>query len=300
MISPRTIVVAAHRGDVAAATLVALLRRRGRCPAILVDDAALTRAVVEHRPSSGAVAPGVRPAPDALPGDALRLDSGETVDAASSLVVWRLPSFPAPTGPAAHRDYAEAEAFALGLSWLAGLGGSVLNRPDPQSLPGVLPHLFRLQAAARAAGLDLPAFRLSSDATSASSTAGMSASFWPVAQVPARARGEREPAGGPPIPAPRLLLEDVEDPTSVLVLIDGDDGIVVGPHPQLHRPLTTLVGALGLSCAEVEVARASGRAVVTGVSPTPGLAGAGHATALAAYVEHRALAHPALVKEAAA
>jgi hypothetical protein len=56
---------------------------------------------------------------------------------------------------AADRDYATAELGALGLSWLAGLGDRVVNRPSPIGLAGAYRSIGQWRWLARMAGLPI-------------------------------------------------------------------------------------------------------------------------------------------------
>ena len=129
-----TVAILAHRGDVAAVALATLLRRHRRC-----------RVSAGLRPGTWPRAPGRappqqwvgtrwsrRPRSRRLTGDAGTLPDGSWMDAGDrGRGVPDRHDGPGPAirpGPA---GLAEAEAFALALSWLAGLGDAVGQPAQP-------------------------------------------------------------------------------------------------------------------------------------------------------------------------
>ena len=66
--------------------------------------------------------------------------------------------------PAADKDYAAMELFALLLSWLAGLPCPVINRPSPAGLGGAVQTLQDWLLLAVRAGLAVPNMRFTSNA----------------------------------------------------------------------------------------------------------------------------------------
>lgn len=271
------IVVGAH-GDAAAGAVVTLLRRRGR-HAVLVDEVAVARAVLVHRPASGPVGGDAR-GTGAMSGDLLQLPDGSEIGPQSGLLVWRLDSFPVALLPEAHRDYAAAEGFAVGLSWLTGLGQVVLNLPDPTGLAGARVDLLRLHQLCGKNGLAMPAFELCTN----QAVAGRAAAREWVWQPPGLPDpGAAVAATGPPLPRPVLRLGPVTATSTVLVL----EGRVHGPSEVGADALAGLVGAAGLRCAEVSVGRTGDGPVITGLTPVPTLRGPGQLAAFTEYLERR-------------
>lgn len=172
------IVVLAQGGDEGAVRLVARLRHRlgdqpGHRPGDrlgpvvrLVTDAELAMgARVRHRPPGGPPRPAGPadpvgpPAPaDPVGADRVVLPDGTALGAETVRVVYnRLPGLAPPQfdrARPADRDYAAMEASAWLVSWLAGLGDRVVNRPSPRGAAG--PDLGPLEALARAQRAGLP------------------------------------------------------------------------------------------------------------------------------------------------
>ncbi|MDF1489877.1 hypothetical protein [Tessaracoccus caeni] len=280
----RRIVVVASHDDAVAATTADLLRTHASQPALLVDESTLSRARVVHRPASGPAASkgDVR----AVAGDALTLPDGTVLDAASCLIWWRLPGYPAPLVAADHRDYAAAETHALGLSWLAGLGQAVVNAPHPTCLAGLQPSLLQLGMFARQAGLRMARFALASSATHYRRGPGLAAACWDGLVVPTGVGHADKPRGGPPLPQPLFLVEELEWRTTMLVV--GNE--VAGPRLDLREQLVQLARLADLACAEVSLGEdpGTGEAVVTGLSPIPELTQVSQLTAMVRYLERRA------------
>ncbi|MDQ7993048.1 MAG: hypothetical protein AAGC63_16000 [Propionicimonas sp.] len=274
------IVVAAARGDATAATILAALRRRGRASR-LVDEATLARAVLEHRPASGAPGRGTQ----ALPGDRLQLPDGGVVGPGTGLLVWRLDTFPLAAVSAGHREYADAEAFAAGLSWLTGLGDKVLNPPDPFGLAGPRVDLLRLAQLCEQAGVATAPFELCTNQAAARPGPTGRAWVWQPPGLPDPTQRWTPHPAGPPLPRPVLRTAAVQPAEPVLVL----DARVVGTAAVPGEALVALAAAAGLRCAEVSTGTtADGRPVVTAVSPVPGLRAAGQFPAFVSYLERRA------------
>lgn len=285
----RVVAVIAHRGDAAAVALTTLLRRRGRVRATLVWDTTLIRATVAHRPSSGwrdASSDGG----DALAGDAVRLPDGTVLDAGTGAVVWRLGTFPTPAFGPAHEDYAAAEGFALGLSWLAGIAPALVNPPDPMNLAGRHPDLVQLAALAREAGVESARFTLTADdAASAGDEQIRDAApvrSWGENGVPRSLSDTGILAAGPRLARPALRIGALTPLPPALVA----GGHTVGAPDGLRDGLVALCRATRLEVAEVALARQGAASVVTGLAPVPTLADAAHLTAFAAYLEDRVAA----------
>lgn len=274
------IVVAAAQGDAAASSVVAALLRGGR-HARLVDEATLARAVLAHRPASGLPGQGTR----ALPGDRLRLPDGRELGPATAVLVWRLDTFPVAAVSAEHREYAQAEAFAAGLSWLTGLGENLLNRPAPLGLSGGRIDLLRLAQLCEEHSLAIAPFELCTNQAASRPVSGIQAWPWDPLGLPDPQPRRTPLPAGPPLPRPVLRTGVVQPADPVLVL----DGRVVG-SPALPRDrLAGLVAAAGLRCAEVSMGTtADGRPVVTAVSPVPRLRAPGHFVAFVSYLSERA------------
>ncbi len=293
MIAP-TVAILAHRGDAAAVALATLLRRRGRCQVIYAEELALAGARIRHRPSSGPLN-GERPDAGAMPGDMVQLPTGVTLGPDTAVLVCRLTSLaPARQTNADHQGYAEAESFAYALSWLAGLGDAVVNRPTPMGLPGIQPDLLRLQQLAAGVGLTVPRFQVASNAAQSGSPAGLRPVDWTPPGLPLAALSGPSVSSGPPLPRPVLSLEPVQPIGAALVL----DRQVIGAPPGLESRLAALAADAGLRVAEVGLARNDGGAtVVTELCPVPRLTTADQLTGCASFLER--LAHQRSEEQAA-
>ena len=200
MLAP-SVAILARRDDVAAVALATLLRRRRRCRVVLVHDRDLASAQVVHRPSSGTVRGGAGASPLALAGDALRLPDGTCLDATIDVVVCRLATLaPARQSSPDRQSYAEAEMFALALSWLSGLGDAVLNRPCPISLAGAEVDLLRLHRLAADTGLAVPQLQLNVNAARGRVEAGRQRLEWTGQWLPRSSAMIDPEVTGPPSP----------------------------------------------------------------------------------------------------
>jgi hypothetical protein len=273
--------VLAHRGDGAAVALATLLHRRGRCQVSYADDHDLARAEFVHRPSSG---PIESPGPPA--GDRAQLPGGAVIDANTDVVLCRLATLRPPRQARPdQQEYAEAEMFALALSWLAGLGDAVVNPPTPLNLSGAEPDLLRLHRLASGVGLTTPRLVLTSNAARSSANSGR-ALDWPAGGLP-RAYAVAAPIiSGPPLPRPRATAEPVRPRGSALVLGDW----ALDAPPGHEDRLVALVRAAGLAVGEVALAERPSlpAPLVIGLSAVPALTTAARLAALAGYLEQRA------------
>jgi hypothetical protein len=261
-----SVAILARRDDVAAVALATLLRRR-RCRVVLAFDHDLAVAHVVHRPSSGSVRGGTGASTLALAGDVVRLPDGTSIDATTDVVVCRIATLaPARQSSPTRQSYAEAEMFALALSWLSGLGDAVLNRPSPTSLAGAEVDLLHLHRLASGVGLAVPDLRL-----------------WVNA---ARSPGQAAREGtGPPLPRPGTWSEPVEPICRALVL----GATVHGAPSSLHSRLAVLAAAAGLVVCEIGLGRTASldEPVVTGISAVPLLAEPGRLALLADFLAER-------------
>ena len=199
-----TVAILADR-DEAAVALATLLRRRGVAQVVFADERALVRARLVHHPPSGSLnGKTMAPIPDAV-----YLPDGTVLDGNTDLIVSRLSTFaPALQATPARREYAEAEAFAFVLSWLAGLGDRTLNRPNPMGLAGHQPDVLLLARLAAAVGLATPHLRLSINGASAAPVGSVRLS-WPGSTTPVAYPTQTLPATGPPLPMPVMFAEPV-------------------------------------------------------------------------------------------
>jgi hypothetical protein len=280
-----TIAILARRGDLAAVALACTLHRRRRCRVAWADEYDLVRARVVHRPSSGLV-DGRTVAATALAGDVVQLPDGSRITPETDVVLCRIAALPAAVQTDPRRQaYADAEAFALGLSWLTGLGDAVPNRPSPFGLAGLEPDLMSLVRLAAVAGLATPRLQLTSNAAGCPVDPALRSLEWPVIGLPRAYVPPAEAATAPPLPRPLAAGEPVRLVSSALV-IGGD---VVGAPRVLHDRLVALARAAGLAVCEVGLGHADSTAepVVTGLSAVPRLTGPGQLEALAGYLERR-------------
>ena len=262
-----SVAILARRDDAAAVALATLLRRRRGCHVVLAFEQDLASARIVHRPSSGPVFGGAGTSSLALAGDAVQLPDGACLDATTDVVVCRIATLaPARQSSPEGQSYAEAEMFALALSWLSGLGDAVLNRPSPTNLAGAEVDLLRLHRLASGIGLAVPDLRL-----------------WVNT---ARTPGQRAREGtGPPLPRPGAWSEPVEPMGSALVL----GATVHGAPSSLHGRLAALAAASGLVVCEIGLGRTAAQAepVVAGVSALPSLAEPGRLALFADFVTER-------------
>lgn len=276
------VAVLACRGDGVAVALATLLRRRGRCRVTLADDHDLARASFVHRPSSG-------PPPGAAtsdPGDLVRLAGGEVIDAGTDVVLCRLATLRPPSQSRPDQQaYAEAEMFAVALSWLLGLGDAVVNRPTPLSLSGAAPDLLQLHRLAAAVGLAVPRLTLTSNAARAPAAPARPLLDWPGAGLPST-YAVVEPVAGPPLPRPQATGEPVRPRGTVLVV---GDRVLDAPAGLAGR-LVELVRAAGLSVGEVSLAESPAHTepVVTALTAVPPFTAPHRLAALAGHLEDRA------------
>jgi hypothetical protein len=282
-----SVAILAHRGDLAAVGLANALHRRGRCRVTVADEHDLVRARVVHRPSSGPVDGDAQAAMTRQPGDVVELPDGARITAETDVVLCRIAALPA----AAHSDpgrqaYADAETFALALSWLAGLGDAVVNRPSPLNLPGFEPDLVSLQRLTAAVGLAAPQLQLVINAARNPVRPGFQPLDWPAAGLPCSYPAAPHRAPGPPLPRPLAAGEPVR-PLGAALVLGGD---VLGAPLALHERLAALGVAAGLAVYEVRLGEVSSAAepVVTGLSSAPRLTGTGQLAAVAGYLERRA------------
>jgi len=281
-----SVTILAHRGDLAAVALAIALHRRGRCRVTFADEHHLVRARVVHRPSSGPVDSNARAAVVAAAGDAIDLPGGTRITPETDVVLCRIGTLPAAVQSNQGRQaYAEAETNAWALSWLAGLGDAVVNRPSPLGLAGVEPDLVGLHRLAGAVGLAAPHLQLATNAARSPVDPGLGLLDWPTTGLPRSYSAATHPTMGPPLPGPLAVGQPVRPVGAALVL--GED--VLGAPPILHDRLAALADAVGLAVCEVGLSETGTAAepVVTGLSGVPRLTGSGHLAAVAGYLERR-------------
>ena len=277
-----TIAILAHFGDAGAVALATHLRRRGVADAVLADERALARARFVHHPPSGSLE-GKAAAP--MP-DAVFLPAGLVLDANTDLVVSRLWALaPARQATPGGQEYAEAEAFAFALSWLAGLGDRILNRPTPMGLAGPQPDVLRLAQLAAAVGLATPHLRLSTNGASAAPV-GAARLSWPGLTTPVAYPTQTPQANGPPLPLPVMFADPVR--LVAVALVAG--GRVVGAPQGLERHTAALVDAAELRVGEVVFGATGpgGSPLVLEVRPVPRILDSPHLDLLTKYAEQRA------------
>ena len=281
------LIILADRRDATAAATAIMLRRRGRVQVHLIDEASLLRAKIAHHPSSGPLGELDQPhGVGALPEDVVELGPHLRVEADTGGVWCRLAAVRAPRLPPRDQDYGDAEMFAFALSWLAGLGERVVNRPDPLSLAGKQVDVLQLQRLAQQVGLSTPELTLRScESARAPATARspvLRRVAWDGLAVPATALVP-ESGLGPPLPEPSCYAEPVIDLQRVL--ITGDQA--VGVPPSLGRKLVGLASAAGLDLCEMTIGHRTGQQdwLVVAVSPVPTRLDLAQLTACAAYLE---------------
>jgi hypothetical protein len=282
-----SVAILARRDDVAAVALATLLRRR-RCRVVLAYDHDLAVAQVVHRPSSGSVRGGTGASTLALAGDVVRLADGTSIDATTDVVVCRIATLaPARQASPTRQSYAEAEMFALALSWLSGLGDAVLNRPSPTSLAGADVDLLRLHRLAGDAGLAVPHLQLSVNAARGRVPSRRQRLGWTGPWLPRSAAMADPEVTGPPLPRPGAWSEPVQPAGTALVL----GAAVHGAPTSLHSRLAVLAAAAGLAVCEIGLGHTASAAepAVTGVSAVPGLAEPGRLPLLADFLAERGL-----------
>ncbi len=268
-----SVAILAHRRDLAAMALATALHRRGRCRVVLCDEYDLVRARVVHRPNDGL-------------GDVVELSGGIRISAEIDVLLCRIAALPSATQSDPDRQaYADAEMFALAVSWLAGLGDAVVNRPSPLGLAGLEPDLVRLHRLAAEVRLAVPRLRLTSNGARCPTDPALRPLHWPAVGLPRWYAPVQYAAAGPPLPRPTAAGEPVRPLGPALVA--GDE--VVGAPPELHDRLVALARVAGLAVCEVGLGWVDSAAepVVTGLSAVPGLTGPGQLAALADYLERR-------------
>ena len=281
-----SVTILAHRGDLAAVALATALHNRGRCRLTFADEHRLVRARVVHRPSSGPVDGNAPAAVVAAAGDVVDLPGGIRITPETDVVLCRIATLPAAVQSDQGRQaYAEAETFALALSWLAGLGDAVVNLPSPMGLAGVEPDLVGLHRLAGAVGLAVPNLQLATNAARSPVDPGFGPVDWPATGLPRWYSAATHTTKGPPLPGPLAAGEPVRPVGAALVL--GRD--VLGAPPTLHDRLAALADAVGLGVCEVGLGQTGSAAepVVTGLWAVPRLTGPGQLAALAGYLERR-------------
>jgi hypothetical protein len=278
------VAVLAHLGDSGAVALAAHLRRRGHAKVVYADERALAGARLVHHPPSGAP-DGKITAPMS---DSVLLSDGSVVDEATDLIICRLSAFPpARQATKERQDYADAEAYAVALSWLAGLDGRVLNRPSPMGLGGRQPDVLSLAVLAAEVGLSTPRLRLATNGVS-TAPSGWGRQSW-SGPTPVAVPTQTGPAVTPPLPMPVMFTEPVEFRTVAAVA----GGRVVGAPPGLEERVAALVEAAELNVAEVAFgATVSGDApLVLSVRPVPRVVDIHQLDLLTWYAEQRAFSY---------
>lgn len=279
-----TVAILAHIGDAAAVALATHLRRRGVAEAVFADERALARArFVHHSPCGSLERATAAPIPDAV-----YLPGGPVLDGHTDLIVSRLSSLaPARQATPVRQEYADAEAFAYALSWLAGLGDRVLNRPTPRGLAGPQPDVLRLAQLAAAVGLATPHVRLATNGASAAPI-GSARLRWPGLTTPVAYPTHVHTAAGPPLPMPAMFAE----PVSLVAISLVADGRVVGAPQGLEGRTAALVAAAELNVAEVIFGQAGpgGSPLVLEVRPVPRIVDFLQLDLLTQYAEQRAAA----------
>jgi hypothetical protein len=287
-----TIAILAHFGDAGAMALTAHLRRRRRVEVLFADEHALAYACFVHRPPSGL--PGTTfsglGSTSSIP-EAVYLSDGSVIDRTTDLIVSRLATFAPPLQSTPSRqEYADAEVYALALSWLYGLGDRVVNRPSPTGLVGGQPDVLRLASLAADVGLATPRVRLTNNGSSAAPP-GWTRLCWSGLALPGAYPTETVPAAGPPLPMPAIFTEPVR--FLCVAAVAGER--VVGAPRGLDGPTAVLVAEAELDVAEVTfgVAWPSGAPLVLEVRPTPRILDIAQLDLLASYFEQRASKHHA-------
>lgn len=165
----------------------------------------------------------------------------------------RLVSAPAPDLLAvpADRDYAAQEFFALFMSWLHCLPGTVLNRPTPQGLSGYWRHPSEWAILAARAGLRTLPYRMTSRE--------VAPDLWPDGSPPDGVRNvivvEDRVIGAPPLPdvvaGCRRLAELSRTGLLGIDLVRDPDGswVFAGatPQPDLRSGGAPLLDALAMA-----------------------------------------------------
>ena len=280
-----TIAILAHLTDAGAAALAAHLRRRGHAKVFFANERDLVGARFVHRPPSGGL-DGQAGAP--IP-DSIQLAGGSLLDERTDLIVFRMSALaPARQATKERQDYADAEAFAVALSWLAGLGDRVLNRPSPMGLAGRQIDVLRLAQLANMVGLTTPPLRLTTNGASAA-PAGWTRLSWQGFALPVAYPTQTIPASGPPLPMPAMFAKPVELLTVALVA----GRRVVGAPPGLDVRTCALVEAAELNVAEVHfgVPGPGDTPLVLGVYPVPSIADGHQLDLLTWYAEQRAYSY---------
>ena len=285
-----SVLAIADRGDVGAAALAALLRRRGACAVTLVDPSAFSRALVTHYPESGH--PGESQGwTDAVNSSVSPPEAGQ-LEGPFDAILCRAASLSAgPFDRIADSEYAAAEIHAFGLSWLWSRRDVVVNRPTPGALCGTSPDIVLTAHACASVGLATPDVLLAADGARTRPTRcpALERRTWVGGMVPTHVDSFRS-ADGPPLAAPAGWVERLR-PERRTVLVAGNEAL--GPSA-LRGPLIDLAHALDLDVAEITLARSaapSGRILVLSVNPVPLLRSVAHTEAMATHLERKAFQH---------
>jgi len=219
----------------------------------------------------------------------VRLLDGSVVDEATDLIISRLSSIPpARQATKERQEYADAETYAVALSWLAGLGDRVLNRPNPMGLAGRQPDVLSLAVLAAEVGLSTPRLRLATNGVSIAPP-GWDRQNWSGSTVPVAVPTQTSPAGIPPLPMPAMFTEPVE----LLTVAAVAGGRVVGAPLGLDERTSALVEAAELNVAEVTFGAAGSddAPLVLAVRPVPRVVDIHQLDLLTWYAEQRALSY---------
>ncbi len=140
--------ILAQDGDVEARWLAGRLRAQPNQRVALIEAGELVHECRwEHRIGTGTTLSRL------VTGDGTVIDSGDIGGAVNRLSWLSAEGFEG--APAADREYATGELFALGMSWLGSLGTRVLNPPAGFSLSGAWRTPGQWRALARSAGLPI-------------------------------------------------------------------------------------------------------------------------------------------------
>ena len=214
------------------------LRRQGAPVALVPVEQLLLAPVFEHDPSGPS---------------RIVLGSGlELVDASIGLLFCRIRGIDPPQfrrAAEADRLYAQEEFYALILSWLAGLGERVVNRPQPASLHGMrCGRLEELLRSARSTGR-VHGFAAASEARRLPPGEG------PVVAGPADAG--RPAAGGIPASVlaggPAMRLPPVPERGRWQVTVVGERVLGAEPPAEARSLALRLALERGLSFASIEL-----------------------------------------------
>ncbi len=265
-----SILIIGQRGDTGAVALATLLRRRGTCSVVFVDDSDFARGPINLYPESGQVGPQ------------------SPIDPGCDLIYCRSVTFNAPPfSRQADADYAAAEMHAFGLSWLWTRRSVVVNTPTPGALCGTTPDILLTALACAEVGLDTPDVVLAVDAARVAPENRLLVARreWRQAQIPGTVDVFMPADGGPPLSMPAAWVSEL-GPHRWTALVCGDD--IVGGPPRHHDRLVALARTLDLDVAEISIVGSVDHPIILGISPHPSLLGVGHIDALASYLERRA------------